>query len=351
MLSSFLHSMPKAELHVHLEGSVDAQTLLELAARHQALDQLPAQDVEGLRRWFIFRDFPHFVSVYMAIQSLIRTADDFATIVYRCGEDMAAQNICYRELTVTTYTHTDMQPKGLSIEAILDGLEEGRQRAKSAFGVEMRWIFDVPRNASFTPGGYDPRPAEVTLSHALAGRSYGVVGFGLGGYEVGAPPEPFAHAFAAAKEAGLSVIPHAGETVGPSSVWGAVNALHADRIGHGVRAVEDPTLLALLAERQIPLEVSLGSNIRLGIYRSLAHHPFPHLDHMGLLLTVNSDDPSLFNTTLLDEYRLLAETFAYNQDDLARIARNAFSSSAAEAALKQKLLAEFDGWLAENLGN
>ena len=128
MLSTFIQSMPKVELHVHLEGAVQPETVLELAERHGVLGQLPAQDVEGLRGWFIFRDFPHFVEIYMAIQALIRTAEDFAAIVYRCGEDMAAQNIRYRELTVTTYTHTHLQQKGLAIEAILEGLEEGRQR-------------------------------------------------------------------------------------------------------------------------------------------------------------------------------------------------------------------------------
>jgi aminodeoxyfutalosine deaminase len=348
MLSIFIHAMPKAELHVHLEGTIQPETVLELAERHGALAQLPAQDVEGLRRWFTFRDFPHFVEIYMAIQALIRTGEDFATVVYRCGEDMAAQNIRYRELTVTTYTHTHLQQKGLAIEAILEGLEEGRQRARADFGVEMRWIFDVPRNASFHTGGYDPRPAEVTLSHARAGQACGVVGFGLGGFEVGAPPEPFAHAFTAAREMGLVSVPHAGETLGAESVWGAINTLSADRIGHGVRAIEDPSLLALLRDRQIPLEINPVSNVRLGIYPTLAHHPFVHLDRMGILVTLNSDDPPLFNTTLLDEYRLLAETFGYDQAGLARIARNAFLSSAADVALKESLLTEFDGWLADN---
>ncbi|MBX2998229.1 MAG: adenosine deaminase [Caldilineaceae bacterium] len=346
MSAHLIQSMPKAELHIHLEGSIDVGTLLELADRHDALDQLPAQDEEGLRRWFLFRNFPHFVEIYMTIQALLRTADDFSTIVYRCGEDMAAQCIRYRELTVTTYTHTHLQSKGLHIEGILEGLEDGRRRARRDFGVEMRWIFDVPRNASFRSGSYDPSPADVTLAHALLGRDQGVVGFGLGGYEVGAPPQPFAHAFHAARDAGLYSVPHAGETVGPESIWGAVTDLCADRIGHGVRAIEDPTLLLLLAERQIPLELNPISNVRLGIYPSPEFHPFPHLDGMGLLVTVNSDDPPLFNTSLVDEYRLLAEIFGYGEDDLIRIARNAFRVSAAEPTLKQSLLAEFDEWAA-----
>ncbi|RMF01799.1 MAG: adenosine deaminase, partial [Chloroflexi bacterium] len=212
------------------------------------------------------------------------------------------------------------------------------------FGVEIRWVFDVPRNLSFKNGGYDPFPAEKTLEFALAGRERGVVGFGLGGYEVGTPPEPFAHAFAAAKEAGLLCVPHAGETEGPASVWGAVNHLHASRIGHGVRAIEDPNLLALLRERQIPLEINPTSNICLGVYRRLAQHPLPHLDKMGLCVTVNSDDPPLFNTSLNREYQLLPDEFGYQQADVVRIARTAFEVCGAEAPVKNRLLAEFDRW-------
>ncbi len=179
----------------------------------------------------------------------------------------------------------------------------------------MRWVFDIPRNTSFKPWHksskvrgvkrvvdaqlrrlglrtkeyYNAYPAERTLAYALAGQDKGVVGFGLGGYEVGAPPEPFAQVFRTAKAAGLLSVPHAGETVGPASIWGAVTTLHADRIGHGVRAIEDEKLLALLKERQIPLELNPTSNICPHVYPNLADHPFPELDRMGLLVTVNSE--------------------------------------------------------------
>lgn len=349
-LSELIQEMPKAELHIHLEGSIEPATVLELAERHGALDQLPATNEDGLRDWFIFRDFPHFVEIYLIIQDLLRTPEDFATIVYRNGEQMAAQNIRYRELTVTTYTHTHTQRKGLRFESLLEGLEDGRLRARRDLGVEMRWIFDVPRNSAFPgKGGYDSKPADVTLSHALQAKDQGVVGFGLGGYEVGAPPQPFAHAFRAAKDAGLYSVPHAGETSGPDSIWGAVSELRADRIGHGVRAIEDPSLLLWLAERQIPLEVNPVSNVCLGVYPSLDRHPLPHLDRMGVLVTLNSDDPPLFNTTLLDEYQHLAATFGYGTTDIVRIARNAFRASAAEASLKQTLLAEFDDWVTHHI--
>jgi len=349
-VTAFLRVMPKAELHIHLEGAIQPATVLELAAAHGMLRTLPATDEEGLRRWFAYRDFDHFVEIFMAIQRLLRRAEDFSTIAYRNGEDMSAQGIRYRELTVTTFTHTHLQKKDIAIEEILAGLEDGRRRARRDFGVEMRWVIDIPRNASFDDHGmYDPRPAEVTLDHAIYGMGYGVIGFGLGGNEVGAPPETFAHAFDKARAAGLRSLPHAGENAGPASVWGALHALGAERIGHGVRAMEDPALLLYLKERQIPLEINPISNVCLGVYPSPAHHPFPHLDRMGLFVTVNSDDPPLFNTSLLAEYQLLADTFGYDQANLVRIARNAFVASYAEPELKRSLLAEFDAWVAHSL--
>lgn len=347
--ADFIAAIPKAEVHVHLEGTIDPTALLALAMRHNRLAALPGADLATLQAWFIYTDFPHFVRVYMTISDLLRTPEDFAYVVHRCGQDMAAQNIRYRELTFTPFTHADYQRKGLTIDAILEGLEAGRAAARAEFGVEMRWVFDIPRNLSFPKsGGYDPYPAERTLEYALRGRDHGVVGLGLGGYEPGALPAPFAHAFDRAHAEGLLCVPHAGETLGPASVWGAVEALHADRIGHGVRAIEDPTLLTVLRDRQIPLEINPTSNVCLHVYARHAVHPFPHLDRMGLLVTVNSDDPPLFNTTLSAEYGVLATEFGYDTAGLARIARNAFTVSGAPPALKTQLLAEFDGWVSHH---
>lgn len=347
-LTLLIDEMPKAEIHIHLEGAIQPQTVLKLAQHNQMTDLLPSTDLNTLKKWFTFTDFPHFVQIYVTIQNLIRTADDFALIAYECGADMAAQNIRYRECTITPFTHTDFQDKGMTIDDILAGLTAGRARAQQEFGVEMRWVFDVPRNLSFDADGrYNPYPADRTLEFALNGREQGVVGFGLGGYEVGAPPEPFAHAFTAAKKAGLLSVPHAGETEGPDSVWGAVRDLQADRIGHGVRAIEDPALLELLKEQQIPLEINPTSNQCLHVY-DLAQHPFRALDEMGLLVTVNSDDPPLFNASLRQEYQILADHFGYQASDLIRIARNAFAVAGAEPAVKTRLLAEFDEWVARH---
>ncbi|MCB8961692.1 MAG: adenosine deaminase [Ardenticatenales bacterium] len=346
-LKNFIQAMPKAELHIHLEGTVKPATLLQLAQRNGLQKTLPSTTVAGLQEWFTFRDFPHFIEVILAVHNLLRTKEDFALAAYENGAAMHAQNIRYRELTVSPFNHTTILDKGLSIADILAGLEEGRRQARADFGVEMRWVFDVARNFCFAApnSGYDPVPAEETLKYAMAGQPYGVVALGLGGGEVGCPPEPFAPTFARAKEAGLYSVPHAGETVGPASVWGAVEALQADRLGHGVRAIEDPYLLARLHEQQIPLEICLSSNQCLHVYDRIEGHPLPHLDRMRLPVTVNTDDPPIFNTTLCGEYELLAESFGYDQADITRIARNAFAYSLAEPELKATLLGEFDAWV------
>jgi adenosine deaminase len=224
---------------------------------------------------------------------------------------------------------------------------------REQYGVEIAWIFDIARNYSFATydGVYDPRPAEITLEYALAGRNHGVIGLGLGGNEAGAPPAPFAHAFDQARKAGLLSIPHAGELAGPESVWGAIHALGAQRIGHGVRSIEDPYLLAYLRQHQIALELNMTSNICLHTYKRLGHHPFPHLDRMGIVVTVNSDDPPLFNTDLTQEYSILIDEFGYSLAEVARVARNAFTASAASEPLRSRLLAEFDAWVDANIAS
>ncbi|MBN2048407.1 MAG: adenosine deaminase [Anaerolineaceae bacterium] len=345
-LNQWIVEMPKAELHVHLEGSIHPETVLRLAERHQMVNRLPAHDVDGLREWYHFSDFRHFLNVYLTIQDLIRDEADFALIAYQFGADMAEQGIIYREATVTPYTHTDLQDKGLSIDALIAGLERGRQRARDEFGVEIRWIFDIPRNVSFmkAPGVYDPIPAEKTLEYAVRGMPFGVIGLGLGGDEVNAPSKPFAHAFDQTSAAGLFSLPHAGEVAGAESVWSALKDLHADRIGHGVRSIEDEKLVAYLAETQTPLEVNITSNLCLGVYPDLASHPFRRLDEMGVFVTVNSDDPPLFNTRLVDEYNLLTAGLGYDRAGVMRIARNAFLASKADDETKRRMLEQFDRW-------
>ena len=350
-LANAIRSMPKAEIHLHLEGAIRPHTLVELARRHGALKQLPATDDAGMLEWFRFTDFFHFAEIYFTISDLLRTPDDFAFIVSALGDDLAYHNVRYAEVTFTPYIHTHLQDKGLTIQDLLSGLAAGREQVRARHDIELNWVFDIPRNASFPehgPSTYDPKPADVTLEYALLGKPHGVIGLGLGGSEVDAPPEPFAHAFVAAKAAGLRALPHAGETVGPESIWGAVRALSADRIGHGVRAIEDPTLLTHLRDAHIPLEVNMTSNICLHVYNRIGHHPFLHLDRMGLIVTVNTDDPPLFNTNISQEYMILAEEFGYSLDNVARVARNAIQATLCGDDLRARLLGELDAWVAQN---
>ena len=203
-ITEFIQKLPKVEIHIHLEGATQPETVLELARRHNMLDRLPSDQLEDIKQWFVFHDFPHFLEIYFTIQDLMRTPEDFALLVYQCGADMAAQNIRYRELTFTPYTHTDHLDKGLAFDDILAGLEQGRQKAQQEFGVEMRWVFDISRNQSFDEQGkYDPAPAERALEFSIQGMQHGVIGFGLGGFEPGGAARAFCACFQRCQSRGL----------------------------------------------------------------------------------------------------------------------------------------------------
>ncbi len=331
-LAERIRAMPKVELHIHLEGSVTPKTFLQLCERHGI--KPPAETEDELADLFRYRDFDHFIPLYLAIQNSIRTPEDFAFVVYELGADRAAQRILYSEVTVTPYTHI-WQDKGTTPDDIIQGLEEGRRRVREDFGVELRWILDIPRAL--------PEPAATwTADWAIAWQDRGVVAIGLGGSERRGPPQRFAAAFERTRAAGLHSAPHAGETAGPESIWGAIHALGAERIGHGVRAIEDPLLLAYLREHRITLEVNPTSNVALGIYPDLAHHPFPHLLRMGLPVTVNSDDPPLFNTTLTDELLRVAETFNLSWEDVKGLMRTAVNAAFLDDEEKHTLLRKME---------
>lgn len=333
-LQSYLRAAPKAELHVHLEGSIQPATLLMLAQRNGIT--LPAGDVEGLRRWFTFRDFPHFIDVYVAITRCLKSSDDYELIAYEHGAEMARQHVRYAEVTFSPSTHDFL---GVPFDVAFGGLTRGRARAHADFGVEINWVFDIVRNID--ADGRRDHYADYTTRVAIEGMADGVVALGLGGMEAGYPAEAFARWFEIARSAGLHSDPHAGELSGPESVWGAIRALGAERIGHGVRAIEDPALVAYLAEHQIALEVNPTSNLRLGIYPDLAAHPLRRLRDAGVIVTINSDDPPLFNTTLNDEVALLPDAFGIDLATADEILLDAVRHSFLPAERKQTLEAAF----------
>jgi adenosine deaminase len=328
-LYDYVRDMPKVELHVHLEGSIRPATLLTLAERNGVA--LPAQDLEGLRAFYRFTDFDHFIRVYMTISGCLQTVADFSLIAHEFGADMARQKIRYAEVTFTP--HTNVVNTGLSFDEILAGLNEGRKRARAEFGVEFRWVLDIAR--------MDPDSRHQVARWAASAVDRGVVGFGLGGSERDYPPEWFADAFDVAREAGLHSVPHAGEVAGPESIWGALDLLGAERIGHGVRSVEDPALVDHLRERQIPLEVCPTSNLCLGVYATYEAHPVRWLWDQGLYVTVNSDDPPMFNTDLVREYQALADHLGFTATELEGLSLNALRASFLPAGRKAALEEDF----------
>jgi adenosine deaminase len=333
-LRSYLDAVPKAELHLHLEGAIRPETLLTLARRNGV--ELPANSIDGIRSWIAFRDMDHFIQLFRTACRCLRTADDYELAAYDLGADLARQHVRYAEVTFSASVHHVM---GVPRKAYFDGLARGRQRVLADFGVELTWIFNIVRQWKDGVTSVAPE-ADFTTRASIEGKEIGVVALGLAGAEAGAPPEPFAGWFDQARAAGLHSAPHAGEHDGPASVWGAVRALGAERIGHGVRAVEDPALVAYLAEQRIPLDVCPLSNVRLGVAPSLEQHPLPTLLDAGVTLTLNSDDPSLFNTSLSEDYATLAEPFGLSVAQIDEIVLNGFRSSFLPAARKQALLAD-----------
>lgn len=331
----YLQLVPKAELHVHLEGTIRPETFLTLAQRNQVT--LPVTTVEEAREWFTYRDFPHFVEIFFAISSCLKTAEDYALIAYEFGAEMARQHVRYAEVTFSASTHA--YSLGVPHDTYFRGLQQGRKQAKADFGVEMRWVFDIVRD--IRDQADRARRAEYTTAVALECMNEGVVALGLGGAEVNNPPELFARWFEKALSEGLHSAPHAGETAGPSSVWGALRTLGAQRIGHGVRSIEDAELVAYLRRQQVPLEACPHSNICLGVYASLAEHPLPRLYAANVPLSVNSDDPPLFNTTLNHNVYALHDPFHFSLDTIDEILLNGVRHSFMSAEQKQNMEEEF----------
>jgi aminodeoxyfutalosine deaminase len=333
-LAAFISGLPKAELHVHHVGSASPRIVAELAARHP--DSAVPQDPAALVDYFTFRDFAHFIEVYLSVVDLIRDAEDVRLLTFEVARDMARQNIRYAELTVTPYSSTR---RGIPGEAFMEAIEDARKSAEAELGVTLRWCFDIPGEAGLAS-------AEETARLALDLQPDGLVSFGLGGPEIGVPRPQFKPYFDQARAAGLHSVPHAGETTGPQTVWDAIHELGAERIGHGTSSVRDPRLLAYLAEHRIPLEVCPTSNIATRAVATLEEHPIREMAAAGVLVTVNSDDPPMFGTDLNTEYGVAARLLGLDTAGVAALARNAVDASFMDAAGKARLTAEIDAYTA-----
>jgi len=333
-LGRLARRMPKAELHLHFEGSVPPALLLELARKNRVA--LPADDVAGLRRWFRFEDFEHFVQVYVALSRCLRDPEDFQRAAEAILESQAGQNVLYSEVHLTISTH---HAHGVNVDEVGHALGETLAAAGERFGVEMALIPDIVRNVPI-------ERADLTLEWALAHRRHGVVALGLSGLESW-PTEPFAEHFAAARAEGLHRVAHAGEHAGPESIRLALDLCDPERIGHGIRAVDDPALVAELRERDIPLEVCPTSNVRLGAAADLSSHPVRELLELGAPVTLHSDDPALFDTSLSEEYRLVAESCGLTAKRLAELSLAALAHAFLPAERRRDLEAAFERELAE----
>ena len=330
-LDDFIAGLPKAELHVHHVGSASPRIVSELAERHPGV--VPA-DPDQLRDFFEFRDFAHFIDVYLAVVDLIRTPEDVRLLTYEIAREMAeVQQVRYAELTCTPYTSVAV---GVSIEGYTEAIEDARTAAERDFGIVLRWIYDIPGESGLPA-------ADATLDYALNHPPDGLIGFGLGGPEIGVPRPQFKPHFDAARSAGLRSLPHAGETTGPQTVWDALHDLGAERIGHGTSSAQDPALLAHLAQARIPLEVCPSSNIATRAVATLDEHPLRAFRDAGVVVTINSDDPPMFGTTLNREYEIAADLLGLDETGVADLARTAVHASFAPEGVKARILDEIDG--------
>jgi adenosine deaminase len=329
-VEQFIRRMPKSELHVHLEGSVRPRTLFELAERHGIA--LAAKDEAALKEFYSFRDFDHFIEIYIEVNRCLRTSEDFALITRELGEEASEQNIRYLEVTISPGPH--VRNGKLTYEEFHEGISDGAREARERWGVEMRFVVDVVRGAGM-------ETSWAAARYAVEKAGDGIVGIGLGGTEAGYPPEDYVDIFDYGLAAGLRSTPHAGETVGPASIWGAIRALKAERIGHGIRAIEDPLLVEELRDRQITLEVCPTSNVCTRAVASLGEHPIRRLFEAGVPVTVNSDDPPMFGTTLLDEQLLLANAFEFSIDDIEKLNLQGITAAFLAEADRRRLETEF----------
>jgi aminodeoxyfutalosine deaminase len=299
-MADFLLEIPKAELHLHLEGSVEPETLHELD---------PATPLETLRALYQYADFDGFLRAFGEVGKRLRTPEDYALATRRLLERLAAQNVRYAEIIlaagVVLWKRQEFSPV---FDAVAD--------AAHGSPVKVRWILDAVRQFGAEPAMEVARLAAERLDR-------GVVAFGIGGSEERGPAEWFTEVFAFARRAGLRLTAHAGESTGPESVWEAL-ALGAERIGHGIAAVRDPGLLRCLRERNIPLEIAITSNLATGVVKRVEDHPIRRLFDAGVPIVLNTDDPAMFRCTLVDEFRLAASRFGFSEAELRGIVENGF---------------------------
>ena len=333
---TWLRHLPKAELHLHLEGSTSPQTLVELSQRH---DSAPLT-LADTQRLYTYADFLGFLDAYKAMSSRLRTPEDYALVTTRMIEALAQQGVVHAEVYISFgilyYWHK------VEVEPYVEAIERARIAGEQKHGVSLLWLIDAVRHF-----GTDEAARVFRKAAELRPRYPSIIGIGIGGDEARGPAHLFRDLYAEARDAGLRLTAHAGETggptEGPASIWSAIN-IGAERIGHGLAAQHDHQLLEVLAEKQIPIEINVTSNLRTGCCPSLDAHPLRSYFDSGLMVTLNSDDPPMFGAHLLDEY-LLAHThpaFAFTLEQLRELAANSIEASFLPPTRKLHLLAQIE---------
>lgn len=335
-LTAFYSNLPKVELHVHMEGAMSPRTLFDLASKNGV--ELPVTSIDELKGWFEFVDFPHFADVYETASSVLQTAEDVETLARQFITSQAADSIIYSEVTYTALTQ--LRASGIPIEDQLAALSAARDWGEQEHNVSFRVIADFAR--------HDTRPEEATeyVNDLLRSPSREILaGYGIGGFEPGFPSEMFSESFQIATEGGLPPVVHAGETGNATNVLAAAEIVGARRIGHGVRAVDSPKILHQLVDLGVTFELCPTSNLRLGVIPSYSALPFRELRAAGAKLTVNSDDPTMFGTTLSHEYAIMQSEFdlsvANMKDMNLQAARSAIMDEDKRTRIEQRLR---QGW-------
>ena len=339
---SFIQSLPKAELHLHLEGSVDPATLAELSRRYNA--PLPTEnnryDVAGsgdvlteddVRRLYSYKDFNGFLMAFKSVTERLRSPEDYELVTYRLMQKLRQQNVVHAEVYVSVGV---IRWRGQPVEPIFEGMERGRERGQRDFGVSLLWIFDAVRH-------FGPEAAAEVFNLAARLRERNVVGIGIGGDEARGPAEGFRDLYKKAADNGLRLTAHAGETTGPESVWGALN-IGAERIGHGLSAANDPELIEVMAQKQVPVEMCITSNLRTGACKELQEHPVRKFFDEGLMITLSTDDPAMFQTSLNKEFEIAQQEFNFSEDHLRELARNSIEASFLPVEKKLRFMQQID---------
>ncbi|HZQ91473.1 MAG TPA: adenosine deaminase [Terriglobales bacterium] len=327
-ISPFILSLPKAELHIHLEGAIAPDTLAELSRKYDGDAALTAESAAAL---YSYPDFHGFLMAFKATTERLRAPEDYELITYRMMERLAAENVLHAEVIFSAGV---AMRRGYDVHAIYAGCERGRERGERDLGVSVMWIWDAVRH-------FGPEAAQRVAEAAARHVGENTVAFGIGGDERRAGPELFRDVFAWARGHGLRLTAHAGESAGPESVWGALN-LGAERLGHALHAWQDPELMAVLVERQAPIEACITSNLRTGCCAAIGQHPVKNFFDLGAMVTLNSDDPAMFGTSLAREYALGQQQFGFTDEHLRELARNSFEASFLPAEKKIAFLDRVD---------